>query len=560
MENTTIHSKNNLVDCIAKIYSNAQESKLNAAFFKKNDARLKVLSQYLNTSKTQALFVAIVFVRNHEGSACDFADITSHTGCESLYWLAYNAEIESLKTLGYVTTFKQQRSSKMPSFEQFLVHAELNNAIINQLVLPSFADQKLEDPLELLEKIWAVGDERDDEELSYFEFRHGVLKLYEQGNHFDIVKAINLLQLNFEDTYMLYYLIWKSLVGRGFIDIEAVSNAMHSSKARSVAFMQSFLNEKNELLLLNLVEMEQNKFANDLSLKLTDKATELLNANGIKITISKQKMDDVLLPESIPLRRLIFSGDEKTQLDLVHKTLKEDKLQKIIQRLSIKNLPKGITILLHGAPGTGKTESVLQIAKATNRQVMKVDVSKSKSAWFGESEKLIKKVFTSYASFAKECQQMPILLFNEADAIFSKRKDVNMGNVAQTENAIQNIILDALENFEGILMATTNLTNNLDSAFDRRFLFKVKFGKPSLEAKQKIWKLKLPQLSKTECAQLAAQFDFSGGQIDNIIRKNEINSIIYATKISFNTIKQFCKEESLEAPKNVIGFNKNAVN
>ena len=68
------------------------------------------------------------------------------------------------------------------------------------------------------------------------------------------------------------------------------------------------------------------------------------------------------------------------------------------------------------------------------------------------------------------CKVKPILLFNEADAVFSKRKDVNNGNVAQTENAIQNIILEEMENLDGILIATTNLADNLDGAFERRFV------------------------------------------------------------------------------------------
>lgn len=78
---------------------------------------------------------------------------------------------------------------------------------------------------------------------------------------------------------------------------------------------------------------------------------------------------------------------------------------------------------------------------------------------------------------------MPVLLFNEADAIISKRKDVGRSNVAQTENAMQNIILEELENFEGIFIATTNLVSHLITAFERRFLFKIEFRKPELPVK-----------------------------------------------------------------------------
>jgi SpoVK/Ycf46/Vps4 family AAA+-type ATPase len=75
-------------------------------------------------------------------------------------------------------------------------------------------------------------------------------------------------------------------------------------------------------------------------------------------------------------------------------------------------------------------------------------------------------------------------------------KSIGSGNVDQTENAIQNIILEEMENLDGILIATTNLTENLDKAFERRFLFKIRFDKPTLEAKTNIWKDKIPACRK----------------------------------------------------------------
>jgi SpoVK/Ycf46/Vps4 family AAA+-type ATPase len=92
-------------------------------------------------------------------------------------------------------------------------------------------------------------------------------------------------------------------------------------------------------------------------------------------------------------------------------------------------------------------------------------------------KKIIKQVFKDYKSYAKGLQATPILFFNEADAIIAKRKELNFSNVSDTENRIQNILLEEFENFEGILIATTNLVNNMDNAFERRFLFKVEFKK-----------------------------------------------------------------------------------
>ncbi|MBK8674302.1 MAG: AAA family ATPase [Bacteroidetes bacterium] len=132
----------------------------------------------------------------------------------------------------------------------------------------------------------------------------------------------------------------------------------------------------------------------------------------------------------------------------------------------------GITILLHGKPGTGKTETVYQMAKQTQRNIYRVDISNLK-VWFGESQKIIKKLFDDYYKYMKTQDNIPILFFNEADGVINKRKDSSSSNTAQTENEIQNIILQEMEDFKGILMATTNLIDNIDNAFDRRFLFKL---------------------------------------------------------------------------------------
>ena len=207
-------------------------------------------------------------------------------------------------------------------------------------------------------------------------------------------------------------------------------------------------------------------------------------------------------------------------------------------------------MIFYGAPGCGKTETVYQIAKKTGRPIFQVDISNTKSCWFGESEKKIKQVFTDYKEMCKKTEKVkngrtPILLFNECDAIFSKRKDVENSNTAQVENAIQNIVLEELENLQGILIATTNLVNNLDSAFERRFLFKVKFENPSISSKKAIWKNKIKWITPTQAENLAKSYNFSGGEIDNIVRKMQMKEIISGIKPSFNDIVEMCKVEKL---------------
>jgi SpoVK/Ycf46/Vps4 family AAA+-type ATPase len=241
------------------------------------------------------------------------------------------------------------------------------------------------------------------------------------------------------------------------------------------------------------------------------------------------------------------------QLELLRGLLMEERMKDTVARLESRGLPKGINVLLFGAPGTGKTETVLQLAKASGRDIMKVDISQSKSMWFGESEKIIKRIFTDYKTLLKESKRTPILFFNEADAIISKRRNIGASSVSQTENAIQNIILEELENFEGIMIATTNLANNMDTAFERRFLFKVEFKKPEIETKARIWMDKIPVLSDEDAKILAENYDFSGGQIENVVRKKEIHEILNGELVQFSLIREFCEEELL-VKQSKIGF------
>ncbi|MBA3899339.1 MAG: AAA family ATPase, partial [Bacteroidetes bacterium] len=323
-----------------------------------------------------------------------------------------------------------------------------------------------------------------------------------------------------------------------------------------IHYSQGIICKENALIKRGFVERFETYFLNNTEIKLTEKSTDFLEKENIKLV--NKKGDDSkchILPEKLAKKKLFFNEIEKKQLDLISNSLKGQKFVELQKRLESKALPTGVAVLLHGAPGTGKTESVYQIAKATGRGIIKVDISQTKSMWFGESEKIIKKVFTDYEEIRKKSKKCPILFFNEADAVISRRKDTASSNVAQTENAIQNILLEELENFKGILFATTNLADNLDKAFERRFLFKVDFSFPDEIVRANIWKSKLKGFSSSNYSVLANEFSFSGGQIDNIVRKAELFEVVEGRKAHIAEIRNWCGEELINKKNNIkIGF------
>ena len=274
-----------------------------------------------------------------------------------------------------------------------------------------------------------------------------------------------------------------------------------------------------------------------------------------------EKIDDkeLIRASGIREKRLFFSPEEQEQLSLVGNVLNEENYRALVDRLEAKSLPRGIAVLLYGEPGTGKTESVMQWARQSGRDIVHVDISASKSMWYGESEKIVKQIFTRYRSICKHSAQKPILLFNEADALFSTRQNLTgRGSTDQTENTIQNIILEEMETLDGILIATTNLVDNLDKAFERRFLFKIRFNKPSVEVKRNIWLDKLPVLTDEQATRLAATYNFSGGEIDNIVRKVTLTEVVDGTAPSWENLIRICNEEKIGrgGSSGKIGFNR----
>lgn len=316
-----------------------------------------------------------------------------------------------------------------------------------------------------------------------------LLKYEDANRHLPCIQRISRFV---QDDYdrVLIYTIGYDLTENDTTSLTYEVSRIYSRKRRR-RVMNDFKDNRHTLQKQEMVEIEKTSslFGENVELALTDKGKEMLFGEDAELYINDVSNKDLLPCDKITEKTLFFSQNLTEQLDLLHNSLSQEYYQDLCARLESNKLPKGIAVLLYGEPRTGKTESVMQIARATGRSVMHVDISATKTCWFGESEKLIKKVFTDYRRLCKKSKVKPILLFNEADAIFSKRKDVGSGSVAQTGNAIQNIILEEMEKLDGILIATTNLADNLDGAFERRFLFKIRFDKPTMEARKTSFRL-----------------------------------------------------------------------
>ena len=307
-------------------------------------------------------------------------------------------------------------------------------------------------------------------------------------------------------------------------------------------------NGTHHLQKIKLIEHRcEDGIADTTCYKLTENAKRTL-LTEMKINATEERLADMLKSDQLVAKPLFYPETISRQVDELMTFLQPENYLQIHERMRQKGFRQGFACLFYGSPGTGKTETVYQLARQTGRQIMVVDVPQIKSKWVGESEKNIKALFDRYREQVKRAEQTPILLFNEADAIIGIRQEGAQRAVDKMENSIQNIILQEMETLDGIMIATTNLQQNLDTAFERRFLYKIKFDKPDATVRKQIWRQMIPELKGHDAARLAEAFDFSGGQIENIARKYSINSILFGDVSNpLETLTNYCNEERIQA-------------
>jgi SpoVK/Ycf46/Vps4 family AAA+-type ATPase len=211
----------------------------------------------------------------------------------------------------------------------------------------------------------------------------------------------------------------------------------------------------------------------------------------------------------------------------------------------IKDKRKGLDarIIFYGAAGTGKTMTAMSLAKTLKRPILSFDCSKILSMYVGESEKNVRRIFDDFTELSRKAKVDPILLLNEADQFLSSRSEGAGSSADKMHNQMQNIFLEQIEKFEGILIATTNLLGNIDKAFSRRFNYKIEFKKPGKKQRLRLWQFMLPE--KADYAEdfdveKLAKYELTGGQINLIIRNTAYK--VAVREESIFTQKDFLEE------------------
>lgn len=535
-----------LMQCMETIVEMAEDSHFEDLFWESVRSEVKIVTERLGITPMQAALLAICLQCGPRN--VDFNDIAHFLDVKQIRVLNYNDDLKALVHAKYLKYHdaKEQNSFDVP---RLVVRSFMNNEVPEQPVLKDL------DNCALFAVLNELFSELYDESILAIDAREELDKLFADNKQNDFVHRLSSLKSICKNDHMLLVLLCHLLINK---DDDRVSYNQISDIYTKDEFFNTAKSQFREgthyLMVKGLVEHVCDEGQVDTShIHLTADACRMLLPD---YKIKGDGSSDLIKPESLIEKKLFYTQTNASQVQELESFLADDRFNEIRNRMKENGYRQGFACLFYGAPGTGKTETVNQLARMTGRSILAINVPDIKSKWVGESEKNIKAAFDRYRFLVKQLDKAPILLFNEADAIIGIRREGATSAVDKMENSIQNIILQEMETLDGIMIATTNLTQNLDPAFERRFLYKICFDKPDAQVRKQIWQQMIPALSDQDYSVLADKYDFSGGQMENVARKYSINTILYGNpEDKLSVITSYCDSEKLEkSVRRAVGF------
>ena len=545
--------KMDLLTAVEQIVEKAKESQLSKEFFRKADKYIKYVSEKMELTKEQSVMMAL-FINHSDDNSIRISELSEDVKCTTTRIIRYMNDIEVLEKRELVRCCRERHrciSYRVPFdvIEAFKRDEVFVPRKCTNLTCPEFFSE-LED----------IFDLRKDNEITFDTMSQKIHSLLKDNPQLLFTKAIKRNGWeDMEEDLMLLLLFCHLYVNNNDNNIRFHDlDFLYDDKRTWNRVKNELARGSHELFAYEIIEYNNDDGIVDReSFRMAQKGKdEYLSELDLSNRTNNDQRKDIVKCEKIAEKQLFYGKNIQAQIDELSQLLDKTHYQEVHSRMKESGFRCGFTCLFYGAPGTGKTETVLQLARMTGRNIMQVNISQIKSCWVGESEKNIERLFDNYRELVKKSEVTPILLFNEADAIINKRMEGAQSSVNKMENSMQNIILQEMENLDGILIATTNLAGNMDKAFERRFLYKIKFEKPTLEARISIWHTMMPALEENVTRTLASKYDFSGGQIENVARHYAINNILHGqTDNVIDTLTAYCDKERIEKETNKkIGF------
>ncbi len=545
----------NLAACLNRIFRRVNREGLTAEVMKELGRDIDYVAEFYHIDGTSVVLLAAILEKSASNNLMDDEDLAMYLGCTNIEFIRYHELLRDMDKAGIIQLGGGRNPRRSYRVTPEALKAVESNGEFKPVKMSGLTAEEL---FSLFRKFFcafrndSIDGDRLLEELD---------SLVGYNDHLAFCRKVkdSALYSDCSDTErrMFFYLCHRFVTnGNKSVDIDTLMNFTDFMEDDE-RIKRHIAREATPLQRSGLVGFAiDDGFVDTNSLSLSDKVRTEFFCEVELAPEESVRHRDVIASETIQAKELFFNDSESAQVARLENLLGVENFKEVQKRLLSTGMRKGFNAIFYGAPGTGKTASVFELARRSGRDIFRVDMSKLKSKWVGESEKAVRGVFRIYRSMCHSNEKVPILLFNEADAIFTKRIENVEQSVDQMNNAIQNIILEEMENIDGILIATTNLLTNLDPAFERRFIFKVEFKMPEKDSRAKIWKSMIPNLSEDDAATLADKYTFSGGNIENIARKSTVEYVLSGNEPTLSSLESYCQEEILNRKnaRNKIGF------
>ncbi|MCL1837379.1 MAG: ATP-binding protein [Treponema sp.] len=552
---------NGLLPAVGEIVALAEKHKLSKEFFEAAQPRLEEVAKVLRITETQAALFALVLEHSYEETVSVGA-IAKAMNCGKIEILKYMDDFETLEKKSLIRSVRDRYAShsaasvKLPSYHvpmDVIKILRTGRYCRNTAYSGLTGEEFLDTARELLEA-------RRENDINDIGFLAEIKMLFNANVKSAFVQGLKTFNLSVREGIDLaaFILAWLDEEGES-MTLRGMRSLLTITEIRSLE--RRFQKGDHKFIREELIASGNDRgMADSETWTLCEKAKETFLAD-MNLKERKHYGGKKLIRCNTIQEKTLYYGEKiNTRIGELASLLIEENFAAIKTRLAEQKLSAVFTVLFQGPPGTGKTETAWQIARQTGRDIFLVDISETKSQWFGESEKRIKALFDRYKAMVKNRDITPIMLFNEADGVLGKRQELGdtRRGPAQTENAIQNIILQEMENLTGgILIATTNMLVNFDKAFERRFLYKIEFENPDQKARAAIWQNRLPDIDEEAAETLSRRFEFSGGQIENIASKQAINTVLHGATPNLDGILNLCEDEIWAKGAKRIGFTVN---
>ena len=537
-----------LLMAMDKVAEGSDGSKLNEQFFLQFSQEIGLLSDTFGVTELQAVLLSVSLQRGPY--RVDYGDFARHFDMTNIQALSFAGDIDVL-VRKHLLRYRDAKDKDSFDVSRHVINCLKRNEAYIQPEMSGL------DGFLLFEKMDNMFDDLQSESMTAEDVYNELQEIMRLNPDINFVKEFHSLGIKSKDNWLLLAWMCCRVVIHDdnnfrFNEFDEIFSRVSDYRNACVALRTG----SHILMKNNLVEHKiEDGLANTSRVGITDHVKHTL-LSEFKLCEQSENVSNLLLHSNLQAKTLFYSTNMEKRVHEIESLLSPKKYDKIVERLKKSGLRQGFACLFYGAAGTGKTETVYQLARHTGRDIMLVDVPQIKSKWVGDSEKNIKAVFDRYREAVKRSKQTPILLFNEADAIFGMRKNGAQSAVDKMENSIQNIILQEMENLSGILIATTNLECNLDSAFERRFLYKLMFERPDSNVRAKIWRSMVKGLRLKDAITLSERYELSGGQIENVARKHTINHILFGSKTKLiDALSSYCDSERiLQQSSSRVGF------